>query len=307
MNLDLTEDQRMIAQGAQAIAARHRDIPQGADYYITSAPLERDLAEGGFLFPELQLPALESLLIVEQIARSPFAVEIAVSSMLAAVLPRGAHLPRPIAITRSLTRPVRFLQPGGTLLLVGDNEVRAFAVTADTCASVQTPFAYPYARPARIEAAQGRLLDAGPGTVLQWWRAALAAEIAAAGRSALDLTVEHVKTREQFGQPIGGYQVIQHRLAVCAMMVEAIEISTRRAAVTGSPRDALLALTLAQDAASNLHHECAQFHGAMGLTLEAPLHHFTYRLRALQGELGGISEQAVALAGAETDYHSSAA
>lgn len=296
MNLDLTEDQRMIAEGAEAIAARHRDMPHGADYYITSAPLERDLADGGFLFPDSQLPPLESLLIVEQIARTPFAIEIAVSSMLAAVLPADAQLPRPIAITRSLSRSIRFLQPGGTLLLVSDAEVRAFAVTPENCTAVPTPFAYPYARAIGLNPAQGRLLDVGPEAVLQWWRVALAAEIAAAGKSALDLTVEHVKTREQFGQPIGGYQAIQHRLAVCAMMVEAIQITARRAAVTGSPLDAVFALTLAQDCAANLHHECAQFHGAMGLTLEAPLHHFTYRLRALQGELGGLAEQGVAAA-----------
>lgn len=34
--------------------------------------------------------------------------------------------------------------------------------------------------------------------------------------------------------------------------------------------------------------------GRPQMTLEAPLHHFTYRLRALQGELGGAGEQAVA-------------
>jgi hypothetical protein len=34
----------------------------------------------------------------------------------------------------------------------------------------------------------------------------------------------------------------------------------------------------------------------MGLTLEFPLHHWTYRLRALVGELGGSSAQAIAVA-----------
>jgi len=296
MNLDLTDDQRMIAEGAQAIAARHRDIPHSTAFYITSAPMERDLIEGGFLGPDTELPPLESLLIVEQIARTPYAIEIAISAMLAAELPRDAGLTRPIAITRSLDRPIRFLQPGGTLLLVTDDQVCAFAVTPENASPVDTPFAYPYGRVKNLDPGQGKLLNVKPAAIVQWWRIALAAEIAAAGSSALDLTVQHVKSREQFGRPIGSYQAIQHRLAVCAMMVEAIEIMSRRAAVTQSPLDALFAVTMAQDSAANLHHECAQFHGAMGLTLESPLHHFTYRLRALQGELGGVADHGVATA-----------
>jgi hypothetical protein len=42
--------------------------------------------------------------------------------------------------------------------------------------------------------------------------------------------------------------------------------------------------------------ETHQFHGAIGLTLEYPLHFWTYRLKALQGELGGPTAQALAAA-----------
>lgn len=296
MDLDLTEDQLMIAQGAAAVSARHAGLPHEPAYYIASPAFEHDLATGGFVAPGAGLGPLEALLIVEQIARSPFVVEIAVSSLLAAAVPAVLDLPRPVAITRSLDRPIRFLQPGGTLLLVSDSDVRAFAIDEGAVAPVTTPFAYPYARPIDLDPSAGRVLDVSPAIVAQWWRVAIACEIAAAGRAALDLTVEHVKTREQFGRPIGSFQAMQHRLAICAVMVEAAEISARRAAVSGKPVDAAMAASVAQDAAANLHHECAQFHGAMGLTLEAPVHYFTYRLKALQGELGGLPDQALAVA-----------
>lgn len=294
MDIELSQDQRMIAEGAAALAARHNDLPHHADTYIRSERLERDLEGGGFFAIGGVLPPLEALLVVEQIARSAFVVEIAVSTMLSATLEPIINLPRPIAITRSLDRSIRFLQPGGTLILVTDADVRCFCVTEDNISTIKTPFAYPYARVTGLDPANGQVLDVTPDAVLQWWRVAIAAEIAAAGRAALELTVEHVKSREQFGRALGSFQTIQHRLAVCAMMVEATEISTRRAASSGEPVHAAMAAAVAQDAAANLHHECAQFHGAMGLTLEAPLHYFTYRLKALQGELGGLPDQAIA-------------
>lgn len=297
MDIDLSEDQQMIADGAAALAARHADVPHRADYFICSDAFERDLLDSGFLTTGGELPPLESLLVVEQIARSAFAVEIAVSGMLAAALEQSIGLPRPVAITRSLNRPIRFLKPGGTLILVSDTEVRSFSLSEQDVIPLRTPFAYPFGRVNGLDRAGGLLLDLAPEAVLQWWRVAIAAEIAAAGRAALDLTVEHVKSREQFGRPIGSFQTIQHRLAICAMMVEATEISTRRAASSGDRAHAAMAAAVAQDAAANLHHECSQFHGAMGLTLEAPVHYFTYRLKALQGELGGVPDQAIAAAG----------
>ena len=45
-------------------------------------------------------------------------------------------------------------------------------------------------------------------------------------------------------------------------------------------------------------YDLHQFLGAMGMTLEHPLHLWTYRLKALIGELGGRAEQAAAAADA---------
>ena len=52
----------------------------------------------------------------------------------------------------------------------------------------------------------------------------------------------------------------------------------------------------AQEAAKRVGYDFHQFLGAMGMTLEHPLHLWTYRLKALTGELGGRGGNAVAAA-----------
>ncbi|MGC0331293.1 alkylation response protein AidB-like acyl-CoA dehydrogenase [Streptomyces sp. SAI-170] len=49
----------------------------------------------------------------------------------------------------------------------------------------------------------------------------LACEAVGAAARALELTVGHVRTREQFGRPIGSFQAVQHRLADVHVEVEA--------------------------------------------------------------------------------------
>ena len=48
-----------------------------------------------------------------------------------------------------------------------------------------------------------------------------------------------------------------------------------------------MAIAYAQANAQNIIYDLHQFNGAMGMTCEHLLHFWTYRLRALQGELGG--------------------
>ena len=68
------------------------------------------------------------------------------------------------------------------------------------------------------------------------------------------------------------------------------------AAWNEDPRDAALAATFAQEAAQSVAYDLHQFSGALGLTLEHPLHFWTYRLKSLQGELGAVHAQAAAAA-----------
>jgi alkylation response protein AidB-like acyl-CoA dehydrogenase len=74
-----------------------------------------------------------------------------------------------------------------------------------------------------------------------------------------------------------------------------------RAAGTADPADAALAALHAQEAAKRVTYDFHQFLGAMGMTLEHPLHLWTYRLKALTAELGGRGGNALAAAAALWD------
>ena len=69
-----------------------------------------------------------------------------------------------------------------------------------------------------------------------------------------------------------------------------------RAACSDSDADAATPRLHAQQAMRKVITDCHQFTGAMGLTLEFPLHLWTYRLKFPQGEAGGVPQRARRLA-----------
>ena len=109
--------------------------------------------------------------------------------------------------------------------------------------------------------------------------------------AALQLVIDHVSARYAFNRPLGSFQAIQHRLAMAAETAESTRWLARRAAWSDAEEDAALAAGFAQTRVAQFTYDLHQFVGAMGLTLEFPLHLWTYRLRALVGELGGASVQ----------------
>jgi alkylation response protein AidB-like acyl-CoA dehydrogenase len=129
-----------------------------------------------------------------------------------------------------------------------------------------------------------------PGTMRDRWRVAVCAEIVGSLKGGLSAVLEHVRARHQFGRPLGSFQAIQHRLAEAAVRIEAGELLTLKAAQTSEPLDSALALGYVEDAATQIVYDLHQFMGAMGLTLEHPLHRWTYRVKLLRSALGGASE-----------------
>jgi alkylation response protein AidB-like acyl-CoA dehydrogenase len=162
---------------------------------------------------------------------------------------------------------------------------------------VESIHGYPMGRLSAAAASRAVSLG-GPARAdaLTWWRTGVALEIYGALDAALQLTLEHLKTRRQFGRALGSFQAIQHRLAMDATAVQACRWLAIRAAGSGSPADAAIAAGYAQTAAKTVIYDLHQFSGAMGLTLEYPLHLFTYRAKLLQSELGGGRRQLAAAA-----------
>ena len=111
---------------------------------------------------------------------------------------------------------------------------------------------------------------------------AAAAELVGVAQRLLDLAVTYAKTREQFGQPIGSFQGIKHKLADTYVAVERARSLTYLAAMTvdaseGAWRHALLAKAVASETAMAAARACVQVHGAIAQTWEHDVHLFVRR------------------------------
>lgn len=148
----------------------------------------------------------------------------------------------------------------------------------------------------------------------EWVRAVLlSAEASGLAAWSLDTAVEHVRTREQFGRPVGSFQAVQHK---AAMMLVRSEIACAAAwdAARAWEQDARQrALTAAQAAVAGLAGavdnalECIALLGGLGYTWEHDAH--LYQRRALSiAALAGATERwterlgELTLTGAERDF-----
>ncbi|MFJ8054840.1 acyl-CoA dehydrogenase family protein [Streptomyces sp. NPDC096142] len=111
-----------------------------------------------------------------------------------------------------------------------------------------------------------------------------------------ELAVQHARTREQFGQPIGAFQAIKHLCAQALVRVEVARAAVYAAAVTGDPVDIAAARLLADEAAVRGARDCLQVHGGMGFTWESEVHLSLKRawVRARRGGGGTESEELLA-------------
>ncbi len=289
MDLGLSAEERLLAEAPDRLVADYAQPPADAGPFHASPSLEAALVDAGYLDVVEALGGVAGVLVVEAVARTRFAVEIAASVLIAPRLGRPSQ--RPLAVAEAgQAGTVRFLATGGGLLLVGDGEVSRVE-RMDKVAEVSTPMAYPYGRPI-APAAGAAALDVAADDVRLWMRIGLCAEAVGAMRAALDLTVRYVAERRQFGRAIGAFQAVQHRLAECACLVDGARLLTLKAAHSGADADAGLAASFTLSALAPLVAGTNQLHGAIGLTMEYPLHYWSYRMRALQGELGGAAAQA---------------
>ncbi len=132
-----------------------------------------------------------------------------------------------------------------------------------------------------------------PAVALQ--RVLLAAECAAAAEHCLDVTVAYLKTRRQFGRPIGSFQALKHRAADLAVAVSSAH-ATARAAVWAAGSDPAALPALAPLAALHcvrtfvqVAGEMIQLHGGIGFTWEHEAHLYLKRAKSTQLLLGPAS------------------
>ncbi len=108
----------------------------------------------------------------------------------------------------------------------------------------------------------------------------------------LHIARDYALTRKAFGQPIGAFQSIKHRIAELYGLVEIARANCIHAAAReGTPdfliaaADARLSATEAYDTAAR---DCIQIHGGIGVTWEQALHLHMRRARSLAGEGGSM-------------------
>jgi alkylation response protein AidB-like acyl-CoA dehydrogenase len=294
MDFDLSEDQQLLMTAIETLLEGHAALPAGSHgTTLYSKALQAELAASGFLdvAKEEGFGPLEAALLTEAAANCPHGAEVAASALIGPLLD-GAK--GPIALAWGLGTPVRYLEQARMVCVIGEDAV--WAGTPDKVRPLDNVAAYPMAV---LEAMPGdavKLDEATGAAVRRRALTGIAAEAAGLMRAALESTVQFVKDRQQFGQPLGHFQAIQHRLAEDAQIMRACRSLALRAAFLDDDRNASIACLYAQDTMRKLIYDCHQFSGAMGLTLEFPLHLWTFRLKVLQGEAGGRAAQGLLVA-----------
>lgn len=138
---------------------------------------------------------------------------------------------------------------------------------------------------------------AGPTAVLAWdavvaaGRRALACQIVGAVNTMIELAVEHVRVRVQFGRPVGSFQAVRHRLADAYVAREGAVAAVELAWDADDECLAgMLAKSLAGRAARIAGTQCQQVLAGIGFTAEHAFHRFLVRTTVLDRVLGSAAE-----------------
>jgi alkylation response protein AidB-like acyl-CoA dehydrogenase len=126
--------------------------------------------------------------------------------------------------------------------------------------------------------------------------AAICAEAVGIMQALVTATVEYLRTRQQFGQPIGRFQALQHRAADMLMHLEQARSMSYLAALrctSADVRERRRALSAAKvvigEAGRFIGQQAVQLHGGMGMTDELKVSHWFKRLTAI-GVMFGDSD-----------------
>ena len=142
---------------------------------------------------------------------------------------------------------------------------------------------------------EGEAAEAATGHAIARATFALCAESLGAMENARDATLEYLRTRTQFGVPIGKFQVLQHRMVDMCLEIEQARSIVLLAAskLESDEREKHLsaAKALVGRIGRMVAEEAVQMHGGIGVTWELTLAHVAKRLVMIDHYFG------------DTDYH----
>jgi len=183
------------------------------------------------------------------------------------------------------------------LAIISNDKVASVPVSAATIAQ-QSSLAGEPRDTLTFDGAAADVVDAPEGVTAEAlrFRGALSrvALMAGAIEKMSQLTVSYTNEREQFGRPVAKFQAVQQHLVWAsqdAALTRMAADSAGRQAARGDARFEIAAAKLvANQAATRATKACHQAHGAMGMTQEYPLHHYSRRLWTWRTEFGGERE-----------------
>ncbi len=127
------------------------------------------------------------------------------------------------------------------------------------------------------------------GPALEEATLATAAMLLGVADRAFAITLDYLKTRQQFGRAIGSFQVLQHRAADLKIQVALIRASVEAAAANPTPSAISQAKARAAEGASLVARQAIQLHGGIGYTDEADIGLFLRRVMVLANLHGSAS------------------
>lgn len=331
MDLSPSEEQAMVRDMLRRFLADRYDATT-----MAKGPMALDdwraLGELGlfaFLLPEtaggLGGDAVEAMIVAEELGKALAITPLAESVLLCGQALAGTAIGAPW-VDRLMRGDAHIAYtPGGVLTdgrlsgavgLVRDGiDAAAFVVAAENGALllVDAQAAGVSRRPVRLvdgSIAADMVFDRVEAAALDissdQWAAAIAlaelaivAELVGAMATLLDLTLDYVRQRRQFGQPIASFQAVQHRCARLYTLLEQSRSLLLKAALVeddACSRAVTAAKAYVCDAALRLAEDAVQLHGGMGVTEELAVGRGLRRVLLLSRLNGGGMAARAALA-----------
>ena len=321
MHFDLTEDQKEIKRVARELLADRSPfakVRQAAEAGAHDAAVWRELVELGWPGIAVSeehggqgLGAVALAVLLEELGYACAATPLLSTACAAAVIDACGSASQkdrwlPGLVSGELTAGI------GTASLIADGVGAAVVVLldGDDASLLASPEVEPFVAidPTRRYGAL-RAPDSGFGGAeplgagaADRVRAAIAAEVVGVCQRALDMTLDYVKDRKQFGVPVGSFQAVAHR---CAQMLLGTESARSTAYYAAWAADAdpdrlaeavALAAAAAADGGKDVTASAIQAHGGIGFTWEADVHWLYKRAQLDAALLGGAGRHRRSLA-----------
>jgi alkylation response protein AidB-like acyl-CoA dehydrogenase len=205
----------------------------------------------------------------------------------------GAQANTLVVSARSAGSPT---DPAGISLFLVERDTPGLAVkeyrTIDEMRAADVWLADVHLPPEALLGSEGQAL-ALIEEVVDYATALLCAEAVGAIRYANDATLEYLKTRRQFGVPIGTFQALQHRMVDMVITGEQARSMACLACVKADTADAAerrrvvsAAKVKIGDACRHVSQEAVQLHGGMGMSEELKVSHTFRRLTVIAHAFG---------------------